>query len=88
MVIIDFLKEYDFLFTILFSAIAAIFAIMAYYQSKRSDKEGIRRKIAQKQAELDALSSNHHFIDGGTMNDTIIRQQVLSSEIEEYKKML
>lgn len=84
----NFIKEYESLFTIVFSATAALFAILAFLQAKRSDKKNIQKEIAQKQAELDALSSNHHFIDGTTMNDTFIRQQVLNREIEQLKKRL
>ena len=35
----NIIKEYDFLFTIAFSAIAAVFAAMSYFQAKRNDKE-------------------------------------------------
>ncbi|MCR5780339.1 MAG: hypothetical protein K6G70_07350 [Bacteroidaceae bacterium] len=86
--IISFIKEYDFLFTIVLSAIAAIYAFKSFRLAKQNDKDVIHRKIAQKQAELKALNSQHHFMDGTTMNDTMIRRSVLENEIEELEKML
>ena len=86
--IVSFIKEYDFLFTIVFSAIAAVFAVMSYFQIKRNDKESIRRKIKEKRAQLNGLESVHLGLDHTTVSDNIAKQFVLRSEIDELEKML
>lgn len=86
--ILSFIKEYEYVLSIVFSAIAAFFAVLAYFQVKRGEKESIRRKIKSKQAQLDAMSSIHHFESSSSMGDTMVRMQVLRSEIEELKRML
>lgn len=86
--IISFIKEYDYLFTIVLSAIAALFAVLTYMQAKRNDKENIRRKIAEKQAQLNALDGLNGMLNHTTMSDNISKSAILRSEIEELKKML
>lgn len=68
--------------------IAIIISLIALYQNSRSDKANIKREIRKKQAELKTLSSMHHFVDGSSMGNTMIREQVLQSEIEQLKNML
>ena len=55
---------------------------------KQSHEQSIRQEIAKKKAELKILESTYHFIDSTTMNNAIIRKQVLSREIEELEKQL
>ena len=68
--------------------IAIIISLIALYQNSRSDKANIKREIRKKEAELKTLSSMHHFVDGSSMGNTMIRKQVLQNEIEQLKNML
>ena len=61
---------------------------MGMYHNSRSDKANIKREIRKKEAELKTLSSMHHFVDGSSMGNTMIRKQVLQNEIEQLKNML
>lgn len=55
---------------------------------KQSHEQSIRQEIAKKKAELKVLESTYHFIDSTTMNNAVIRKQVLSRKIEELEKQL
>ena len=68
--------------------LGVIIASISVIQAKRSGKKDIRKKIAEKQARLDVLSSKHLFSDETTMNNTMIECDVLKKEIEELKKQL
>ena len=68
--------------------IAIVISLLAYIHSKRSDKSKIKGEIAKKKAELKTLNSVHHFTDGTTMNDTMMRRSVLEGQIDELEKML
>lgn len=80
--VFDYIKEN------ILAIIAIIISLIALYQNNRSDKANIKREIRKKQAELKTLSSMHHFVGDSSMGDTMIRQQVLQSEIEQLKNML
>lgn len=70
------------------SIIAIVISLLAYIHSRRSGKSNIMREIKKKKAELRALNSVHHFADGTTMNDTMMRRSVLEGQIDELEKML
>jgi hypothetical protein len=55
---------------------------------KRSDKDNIRRKIAEKQAQLEALSGLNGMLNHTTMSDNLSKSAVLRREIDELQKML
>ena len=68
--------------------VAILISLYALYQNNRGDKSNIVREIKKKKAELKALNSVHHFTDGTTMNDTMMRRLVLEGQIDELEKML
>lgn len=78
----DYIKEN------ILAIIAIVISLIALYQNNRSDKTNIKREIKKKQAELKTLSSINHFVGDSTMGDTMIRKQVLQSEIEQLKSLL
>lgn len=80
--VFDYIKEN------ILAIIAIIISLIALYQNSRSDKANIKREIRKKEAELKTLSSMHQFVDGSSMGNTMIRKQVLQSEIEQLKNML
>ena len=86
--ILSFIKEYEYVLSIGFSAIAALFAVLAYFQVRRGGKDSIRQEIKAKQAQLDAMSSIHYFEDSSSMGDTMVKMRVLQSEIDTLKSML
>lgn len=79
---------FDYIKDNILAIIAIIISLIALYQNSRSDKANIKREIRKKQAELNTLSSMNQFVDGSSMGNTMIRKQVLQSEIEQLKKML
>lgn len=80
--IIDFIKDN------VLAIIAIMISLIALYQNNKSDKSKIRREIAKKEAELKVLNATHHFSDGTTMNDAMIRKSVLEGEIKILKQQL
>lgn len=80
--VFDYIKEN------ILAIIAIIISLIALYQNNRSDKSNLKREIRKKEAELKTLSSMHHFVDGSSMSNTMIRKQVLQNEIEQLKNML
>ena len=80
--------EFDYIKDNILAIIAIVISLIALYQNSRSDKANIKREIKKKQAELKTLSSMNQFIDGSSMGNTMIRKQVLQSEIEQLKNML
>lgn len=83
-----FAKENYNMISLLIGFIGIIIGVLGVISAKRRSKDEIRKKIAEKQARLDVLSSTHHFADGTTMNNTMIEREVLKKEIEELKKQL
>lgn len=79
---------FDYIKDNILAIIAIIISLIALYQNSRSDKANIKREIRKKQAELNTLSSMNQFVDGSSMGNTMIRKQVLQSEIEQLKNML
>ncbi|MBO7570204.1 MAG: hypothetical protein J6T11_07630 [Bacteroidaceae bacterium] len=79
---------FDYIKDNILAIIAIVISLIALYQNSRSDKANIKREIKKKQAELKTLSSMNQFIDGSSMGNTMIRKQVLQSEIEQLKNML
>lgn len=86
--IITWAKENYNMISLLVGIIGVVVGIISVIVAKRGSKEAIRKKIAEKQARLDVLSSTHHFVDGTTMNNAMIEREVLRKEIEELKKQL
>jgi hypothetical protein len=86
--IVTFLKEYEFVFALFLSAIAAIYAVMSYREVKDSDKKNIQRQIALKQAELKAVQSTMHYYTIEETRESITKIRTLQFEIEELKKQL
>ena len=86
----DWLTEYLTVETLtLIVAIATlIVSCLAYRYNRRNNKTNIKREIAKKQAELNALNDMRFFSDSSSMGNAIVRRSVLQSEIEELKKML
>ena len=86
----DWLTEYLTVETLtLIVAIATlIVSCLAYRYNRRNNKTNIKREIAKKQAELNALNEMHYFTDSSTMGDAMVCRSVLHSEIEALKKML
>lgn len=72
----------------LLAIFAILISLLAYLHSRRSDKSGIKREIALKKAELDAINSIHHYADSTTMNNNMVRRSILEQEIKELEKML
>ena len=79
--------NYDMI-SLLVGIIGVVVAIISVISAKRNSKDAIRKKIAEKQAELAALGSIHHGIDHTTASDMMVRSEVLRKEIEELKRQL
>ena len=77
---------------VLVSIVSLIYAkrtvAKAQKEKEKDKKDEIRQSIAEKQSELKVLEETTHFIDSTTMNNTMLRKDVLKREIEELKKML
>ena len=86
--LLEHIKQDDYIKDNILAIIAIIISLIALYQNSRSDKANIKREIRKKQAELNTLSSMNQFVDGSSMGNTMIRKQVLQSEIEQLKNML
>ena len=70
------------------SIVAIAISLYTLYQNHQGGKSIIKGEIAKKKAELKALNSVHHFTDGTTMSNTMIRRSVLEEEIGDLKRML
>lgn len=68
--------------------IAILISLFALYQTHRNNKSSIKREIKKKQAQLDALNNYNGFMDHTTMCSNFSKASMLSSEIEELKKMV
>ena len=86
--IITFCKEYFDFISLAVGFIGVLVGVISVIQSKKSNKSNIKSEIAKKEAELKALNSIHNFIDGTTMNNTMLRRNVLDNEIAELKRQL
>lgn len=98
-IITTWLKENYNLISLGVGVLGVLIGIISVIQAKRTvakankekmkdRKDDIKQKIAEKQAELDALNSTTHFVNEKTMSDALVRKSVLSSEIEALKKQL
>lgn len=81
-------KENYEMISLLVGIIGVVVAFISLILAKRDSKSAIRKKIAEKQAELTALDSIHHGIEHTTASDMMVRREVLRKEIEELKRQL
>lgn len=84
----DWSKENYNLLSLLVGLVGVVIGVVSLVYELRKRKRDIASKIAEKQAELDALDSIHYFPDSTTLGNTMIKRTTLHREIEALKKKL
>ena len=81
-------KENFDLITLFVGVAGVVVGVISLIYELRKKKSDIRTKIAEKQAELDALDSIHFHMDMTSAGNSMTRRTVLQKEIEALKKKL
>ena len=76
------------LITLFVGVIGVVLAVISLIYEIRKKKSDLRSRIAEKQAELDALDSIHFHMDMTSAGNSMTRRAVLQKEIEALKKKL
>ena len=79
-------KENFDLITLFVGVIGVVVAVISLFYEIRKKKSDLRSRIAEKQAELDALDSIHFHMDMTSAGNSLTRRVVLQKEIEALKK--
>lgn len=80
-------ENYD-LISLFVGIVGIVIAVISLVSEIKKKERDIADKIAEKQAELDALDSIHYFPDSTTLGNTMIKRTTLHREIEALKKKL
>ena len=84
----DWAKHNFDLISLFVGILGVVIGVVSLVYELRKRKRDIASKIAEKQAELDALDSIHYFPNSTTMGNTMIKRTTLQKEIETLKKKL
>ena len=86
--ILSWAKENYDLISLFVGIVGIVIAVISLVSEIKKKERYIADKIAEKQAELDALDSIHYFPDSTTLGNTMIKRTTLHREIEALKKKL
>ena len=86
--ILSWAKENYDLISLFVGIVGIVIAVISLVSEIKKREKYIADKIAEKQAELDALDSIHYFPDSTTLGNTMIKRTTLHREIEALKKKL
>lgn len=86
--ILSWAKENYDLISLFVGIVGIVIAVISLVSEIKKKERDIADKIAEKQAELDALDSIHYFPDSTTLGNTMIKRTTLHREIEALKKKL
>lgn len=87
--VIDWLlNNFVALLTLIIALLTLWVSVKTYKYSKKQSKENIRREIAVKKAQLEAINSIHYGLDHTTVSNMMVEKAKLNSEIEILKKKL
>jgi len=80
-------ENYD-LISLFVGFVGVVIGVISLVSEKRKKRRDVAEKIAEKQAELDALDSIHYFLDSTSAGNTMVKRVTLQKEIEALKKKL
>ena len=86
--ILSWAKENYDLISLFVGIVGIVIAVISLVSEIKKKERYIADKIAEKQAELDALDSIHYFPNSTTIGNTMIKRTTLQKEIETLKKKL
>ena len=91
--VLNILVRYSGVFSVLLSVVAIIIALLSYKHSRSSDKEGIKRRLHAKMAELRFIEDKYFNSMGLSIyyeerEQMAVRRDTLKAEIDYLKKCL